>query len=80
MLVLALSVYLLLGVVVSNAQASVVSYAFALTVWPLLIVGLGLHGRAADTTSSRRIRTNARRRRSFFRIRTLKAFLRHAGH
>jgi hypothetical protein len=47
MLLLALSLYLLLGVLVSGAQASFVSYAFALTGWPVLIIGLGLRSRFA---------------------------------
>ncbi len=47
MLLLLVSLYLLLGVLVSNAQSSFVSYAFALTSWPLLIVGLGWRSRAA---------------------------------
>jgi len=47
MLLLLVSLYLLLGVLVSNAHASFVSYAFALTSWPLLIVGLGLRSRLA---------------------------------
>jgi len=47
MLLLLVSLYLLLGVLVSNAHASFVSYAFALTSWPLLIVGLGLRSRIA---------------------------------
>lgn len=50
MLLLALSLYLLLGVLVSNAQASFVSYAFALTAWPVMIIGLGLRSRAALAT------------------------------
>ena len=47
MLLLLVSLYLLLGVLVSNAHRSVASYAFALTSWPLLIIGLGLRGRLA---------------------------------
>jgi hypothetical protein len=47
MLLLLVSLYLLLGVLVSNAHASVVTYAFALTSWPLFILGLGLRGRFA---------------------------------
>jgi hypothetical protein len=47
MLFLALSLYLLLGVLVSNAHASIASYAFALTGWPLLIISLGLRSRVA---------------------------------
>lgn len=41
------SLYLLTGVLVSNAHASFPSYAFALTSWPLLIIGLGLRSRLA---------------------------------
>jgi hypothetical protein len=47
MLLLFVSLYLLLGVLVSSAQARFVSYAFALTSWPLLIIGLGLRSRLA---------------------------------
>lgn len=47
MLLFLVSLYLLLGVLVSNAHASFMSYAFALTSWPLLIIGLGLRGRLA---------------------------------
>ena len=47
MLLLLLSFYLLLGVLVSNAHASFLSYAFALTSWPVLIIGLGLRSRVA---------------------------------
>jgi hypothetical protein len=47
MLLLFLSLYLLLGVLVSSAQASFVSYVFALTGWPLLMIGLGLRERLA---------------------------------
>ena len=47
MLLLALALYLLLGVLVSNAHASVVSYAFALIGWPVMIIGLGLRSRVA---------------------------------
>jgi len=47
MLFLLASLYLLLGVLVSNAQPSWPSYAFALTSWPLLILGLGWRSRAA---------------------------------
>jgi hypothetical protein len=47
MLLLLVSLYLLLGVLVSNAPANFVSYAFALTSWPLLIIGLGLRSRQA---------------------------------
>ena len=47
MLLLLIAFYLLLGVLVSNAYTSVASYAFALTSWPLLIIGLGLRGRLA---------------------------------
>lgn len=47
MLLLFVSIYLLLGVLVSNAHRGVVSYAFALTSWPLLIIGLGLRSRLA---------------------------------
>jgi hypothetical protein len=50
MLLLALSLYLLLGVLVSNAHARFVSYAFALTSWPVMIIGLGLRGRVALAT------------------------------
>jgi len=47
MLLLLVSVYLLLGVLVSNAQVSFAAYAFALTSWPLFIIGLGVRGRLA---------------------------------
>ena len=47
MLLLLISLYLLLGVLVSNAHTGVASYAFALTSWPLLILGLGLRSRWA---------------------------------
>jgi hypothetical protein len=47
MLLLLLSLYFLLGVLVSNAHVSFLSYAFALTSWPVLIIGLGLRSRAA---------------------------------
>lgn len=47
MLLLLVSLYLLLGVLVSSAQVRFASYAFALTSWPLLIIGLGLRGRLA---------------------------------
>jgi hypothetical protein len=47
MVLVLLSLYLLLGVLVSNAHTSVGSYAFALTSWPLLILGLGLRNRLA---------------------------------
>jgi hypothetical protein len=47
MLFLAIAIYLLLGVLVSNAQTRFVSYVLALTAWPLLIIGLGLRGRIA---------------------------------
>jgi hypothetical protein len=47
MLLLLASLYLLLGVLVANAHASFISYAFALTSWPLLIIGLGLRSRLA---------------------------------
>lgn len=50
MLLLALAFYLLLGVLVSNAHANVMSYVFALTSWPLLIIGLGLRSRMALAT------------------------------
>jgi hypothetical protein len=46
MLLLALAIYLLLGVLVSNACTSFVSYIFALTGWPLLIIVLGLQSRS----------------------------------
>jgi hypothetical protein len=57
MLLLILSLYLLLGVLVSNAPVSVASYALALTGWPVLIVGLGLRGRFAAQPA--RLRTVA---------------------
>jgi hypothetical protein len=57
MLLLLLSFYLLLGVLVSNAHASFVSYAFALTSWPVLIIGLGLRSRMA--TRPARLRSAA---------------------
>lgn len=47
MTLLFVSLYLLLGVLVSNAHANVGSYAFALTSWPLLLLGLGLRSRLA---------------------------------
>ena len=47
MLLLLVSLYLLLGVLVSNAHTNVASYAFALTSWPLLIIGLALRSRLA---------------------------------
>ena len=47
MLLLLVSLYLLLGVLVSNAYTNFAAYAFALTSWPLLILGLGLRGRLA---------------------------------
>jgi hypothetical protein len=47
MLFFLVSLYLLLGVLVSNAYTSFVSYAFALTSWPVLIIGLGLRSRLA---------------------------------
>jgi hypothetical protein len=47
MLLLLVSLYLLLGVLASSAQVRFVSYAFALTSWPLLIIGLGIRGRLA---------------------------------
>lgn len=47
MLLLLVSLYLLLGVLVSNAHASVAGYAIALTGWPLFILGLGLRSRLA---------------------------------
>jgi hypothetical protein len=47
MALLLFSFYLLLGVFVSNAQTHFVSYVFALTAWPLLIIGLGLRSRIA---------------------------------
>lgn len=47
MLLLGLSLYLLLGVLVSNAQTSFASHAFALTGWPVLLIGLGLRSRVA---------------------------------
>jgi hypothetical protein len=47
MLFLLVTLYLMLGVLVSNAQGRFASYAFALTSWPLLIIGLGLRSRLA---------------------------------
>ena len=47
MLFLLIALYLLLGVLVSNAHTNVASYAFALTSWPLLIIGLGVRSRLA---------------------------------
>lgn len=47
MLILLASFYLLLGILVSNAQTSFLSYAFALTGWPVLIIGLGLRSQVA---------------------------------
>ena len=47
MTLLFVAIYLLLGVLVSNAHASFTSYAFALTSWPLLIISLGLRSRLA---------------------------------
>jgi hypothetical protein len=57
MLLLALSFYLLLGVLVSNAQSNFAAYVFALTGWPMLIIGLGLRGRFAAQPA--RLRTVA---------------------
>jgi hypothetical protein len=45
MLLLLVSLYLLLGVLVSNAHTSFASYAFALTSWPFLIIALGVRNR-----------------------------------
>ncbi|HEY1506525.1 MAG TPA: hypothetical protein VGF92_19640 [Stellaceae bacterium] len=45
MILVLVSIYLLLGVLVSNAQPSFTSYVFALTSWPVLIIGLGLRSR-----------------------------------
>ncbi|HWE72204.1 MAG TPA: hypothetical protein VG328_03525 [Stellaceae bacterium] len=50
MLLLALSLYLLLGVLVSSTHSNFVSYAFALTSWPVMIIGLGLRSRVALAT------------------------------
>lgn len=47
MLLLFIAVYLLLGVLVSNAHTNAAAYAFALTGWPLLIIALGLRSRFA---------------------------------
>lgn len=45
MLLLALSIYLLLGVIVSNASSTLGSYLVALTAWPALIFFLALRTR-----------------------------------
>jgi len=45
MLLLLVSFYLLLGVLVSNAHASIPGYALALMAWPIFLLALGLRGR-----------------------------------
>jgi len=47
MLLLLASLYLLLGVLVSNAHASIGGYAVALAGWPVFLLSLGLRGRFA---------------------------------
>lgn len=51
MLLLALSLYLLLGVLVSNASARIGSYLVALTAWPLLMMFLAWRGRVELSAS-----------------------------
>jgi hypothetical protein len=45
MLFLGLTLYLLLGVIASNACRSFASYAMSLTAWPIVLLALGLRGR-----------------------------------
>jgi uncharacterized integral membrane protein len=45
MLLLALSLYLLLGLIASNACSTRISYALCLTAWPLVLVALALRTR-----------------------------------
>ena len=44
-----IALYLLFGVLVSNACTSFLSYLACLTAWPLVIIGLGLSERFAPT-------------------------------
>jgi hypothetical protein len=49
MLLLLVSLYLLLGVLASQASTTFLSYILCLTAWPLVIFGLALCGRFGVT-------------------------------
>ena len=46
-MLLLIALYLLLGVLVSNACKTFLAYVACLTAWPLVIIGLGLSERFA---------------------------------